>query len=119
LLILDDAPFELPGRVAVGGRLLLEDDRVARVRREAMTRRSDYFDELPGITRSHREFAAALAGRTGRPWRMRTGSCGCSAASAITSPCAGASQELTRPAARIPSGSVRQAVGFRNVLVHD
>ena len=62
LLILDDAPLELAGRVAVGGRLLFEDDRVARVRWEAMTRKV-YFDELPRITRSHREFAAAVAGR--------------------------------------------------------
>jgi hypothetical protein len=32
LLVLDDAPLELAGRVAVGGRLLFEDDQVARVR---------------------------------------------------------------------------------------
>ena len=31
LLILDDAPFELAGRVTAGGRLLFEDDRIARV----------------------------------------------------------------------------------------
>lgn len=62
LLVLDDAPLELAGRVAVGGRLLFEDDQVARVRWEAMTRKI-YFDELPRINRSHREFAAAAAGR--------------------------------------------------------
>jgi predicted nucleotidyltransferase len=62
LLILDDAPLELAGRVAVGGRLLFEDDQVARVRWEAMTRKI-YFDELPRIARSHREFAAAARAR--------------------------------------------------------
>ena len=62
LLVLDDAPLELAGRVAVSGRLLFEDDRVARVRWEAMTRKI-YFDELPRISRSHREFAAAVTAR--------------------------------------------------------
>ncbi len=54
LLILDDAPLELAGRVAVGGRLLFEDDPVARVRWEAMTRKI-YFDDRRWITRFHRE----------------------------------------------------------------
>jgi predicted nucleotidyltransferase len=62
LLVLDDAPLELAGRVAVGGRLLFDDDPVARVRWEAMTRKI-YFDELPRITRAHREFAAAVTAR--------------------------------------------------------
>lgn len=62
LLILDNAPLELAGRVAVGGRLLFQDDQVGRIRWEAMTRKI-YFDELPRITRSHREFAAAVAAR--------------------------------------------------------
>jgi predicted nucleotidyltransferase len=62
LLILDDAPLELAGRVAVGGKLLFEDDQVARVRWEAMTRKI-YFDELPRIARSHREFAASVTAR--------------------------------------------------------
>jgi uncharacterized protein len=62
LLVLDDAPLELAGRVAVGGRLLFEVDQVARVRWEAKTRKI-YFDELPRITRSHREFAAAVTAR--------------------------------------------------------
>ncbi|MEX5635032.1 nucleotidyltransferase domain-containing protein [Parafrankia sp. FMc2] len=62
LLVLDRAPLELAGRVAAGGRLLFEDDRAARVRWEAMTRKI-YFDELPRITRAHREFAAALLAR--------------------------------------------------------
>ena len=62
LLILDDAPLELAGRVAVNGRLLFEDDEVARIRWEAMTRKI-YFDELPRIARSHQEFAAAVTAR--------------------------------------------------------
>ncbi|HEY2576379.1 MAG TPA: nucleotidyltransferase domain-containing protein [Streptosporangiaceae bacterium] len=62
LLVLDRAPLELAGRVAVGGKLLFEDDPVARVRWEATTRKI-YFDELPRITRSHQEFAASVIGR--------------------------------------------------------
>ena len=62
LLVLDDAPLELAGRVATGGRLLFEDDPVARVRWEATTRKI-YFDELPRLTRAHREFAAAVTAR--------------------------------------------------------
>jgi predicted nucleotidyltransferase len=62
LLVLDDAPLEMAGRVAAGGRLLFEDAQDARVRWEAMTRKI-YFDELPRITRAHREFAAAVAAR--------------------------------------------------------
>jgi predicted nucleotidyltransferase len=62
LLVLDDAPLELAGRVAVGGRLLFDDDPVARVRWEATTRKI-YFDELPRITRAHRDFAAAVTAR--------------------------------------------------------
>lgn len=59
LLVLDQAPLELAGRVALGGRLLFEDDPVARVRWEATTRRI-YFDELPPIQRAHREFVASV-----------------------------------------------------------
>lgn len=44
LLVLDDAPLELAGRVAVGGRLLFEDDPPARVEWQARTRLV-YFDE--------------------------------------------------------------------------
>jgi predicted nucleotidyltransferase len=63
LLVLDNAPLELAGRVAAGGRLLFEDDRAARVGWEAMTRKI-YFDELPRITRAHREFVAAVLDRS-------------------------------------------------------
>lgn len=59
LLVLDRAPLELAGRVAVHGRLLFEHDVVARVRWEATTRKI-FFDELPRIRRSHAEFAASL-----------------------------------------------------------
>jgi len=62
LLVLDRAALELAGRVAVEGRLLFEDDPVSRVRWEATTRKI-YFDELPRITRAHREFAASVTGR--------------------------------------------------------
>jgi uncharacterized protein len=41
--------------------LLFDDDPVGRVRWEATTRKI-YFDELPRITRAHREFAASVTG---------------------------------------------------------
>jgi predicted nucleotidyltransferase len=62
LLVLDHAPLELAGRVAVGGKLLFDEDPVSRVRWEATTRKI-YFDELPRINRAHREFAASVTGR--------------------------------------------------------
>jgi uncharacterized protein len=65
LLVLDHAPLELAGRVAARGRLLFDDDPVSRVRWEATTRKI-YFDELPRITRAHREFAASVTGREQR-----------------------------------------------------
>ncbi len=64
LLVLDHAPLELAGRVAVHGKLLFDDDPVQRVRWEATTRKI-YFDELPRTTRAHREFAASVIGRHG------------------------------------------------------
>jgi uncharacterized protein len=63
LLVLNSAPLELAGRVAVDGVLLFEDDPAARVRWVAQTRKI-YFDERPRIERSHREFAEGL--RRGR-----------------------------------------------------
>jgi predicted nucleotidyltransferase len=63
LLVLDDAPLELAGRVALHGRLIFETDPQARVVWEATTRKI-YLDELPRITRAHREFADAV--RRGR-----------------------------------------------------
>ena len=63
LLVLNSAPLELAGRVAVNGILLFDDDPAARVPWVATTRKI-YFDELPRIERSHREFAESL--RRGR-----------------------------------------------------
>jgi len=59
LLVLDQAPLELRGRVAATGTLLFQDDDVARVRWESTTRKI-YFDELPRIRRAHDEFAASV-----------------------------------------------------------
>jgi predicted nucleotidyltransferase len=56
-LVLNHAPLEIAGRIAMTGRLLLDDDQVARVRWVATTRKI-YLDELPRIERSHREFLA-------------------------------------------------------------
>jgi uncharacterized protein len=63
LMVLNGAPLELAGRVAVDGLLLFDDDPPARVRWVAQTRKI-YFDEKPRIERSHREFAEGL--RRGR-----------------------------------------------------
>ncbi|MEV1294378.1 nucleotidyltransferase domain-containing protein [Pseudonocardia sp. NPDC049635] len=65
LLVLNDAPLELAGRVALHGRLLFDDDPPARVRWVATTRKI-YSDELPRITRAHREFLDAMRSRDGR-----------------------------------------------------
>lgn len=63
LLVLNQAPLELAGRVALEGSLLFDDDPVQRVRWLATTRKI-YADERPRIERSHREFAESL--RRGR-----------------------------------------------------
>jgi predicted nucleotidyltransferase len=63
LLVLDNAPLELAGRVALHGTLLFEEDPSTRVAWEATTRKI-YLDELPRITRAHKEFAEAV--RRGR-----------------------------------------------------
>jgi len=55
LLVLDTAPLELRGRVAVGGRLLFEDSPEERVAWQAQTRKI-YFDEEPRQRRLDREF---------------------------------------------------------------
>lgn len=62
LLVLDRAPLELAGRVALRGVLVHETDRYERVDWEAMTRKI-YLDELPRITRAHQEFLASAAAR--------------------------------------------------------
>ena len=63
LLVINRAPLLLAGRVAAHGRLLFDDDPPARVRWEATTR-TVYFDELPRMQRTDRDFAqAVLRGR--------------------------------------------------------
>ena len=63
LLVLNNAPLELAGRVAMRGTLLFEADPAKRVVWEATTRKI-YLDELPRITRAHKEFAETV--RRGR-----------------------------------------------------
>lgn len=60
LVVLNQAPLELRGRIALHGRLLFEDDAAQRVDWEAMTRKI-YLDELPRITRAHQEFLEAMS----------------------------------------------------------
>lgn len=55
VMVLNDAPLELAGRVAVDGQMLYDDDPPARVRWTATTRKI-YFDERPRFSRAHREF---------------------------------------------------------------
>ncbi|MGB7981734.1 MAG: nucleotidyltransferase domain-containing protein [Candidatus Nanopelagicales bacterium] len=62
LVILNDAPLELAGTIALEGVVLFEDDPVARVRWVATTRRI-WLDERPRFERAHREFLAAVRGR--------------------------------------------------------
>lgn len=61
LLILNQAPLEIAGRIALEGQLILDDDEVARVRWLARTRKI-YADEKYRIDRSHAEFLAAVSG---------------------------------------------------------
>ncbi|MGH9242992.1 MAG: nucleotidyltransferase domain-containing protein [Acidimicrobiales bacterium] len=58
LLVLDRAPLELAGRVALHGRLLFDDDPSTRVRWQAETRKI-YLDELPRQESATRLFARA------------------------------------------------------------
>jgi len=63
LLVLDAAPLELAGRVALRGRLLFDDDPPARVRWEAATRKI-WADEAPRGDQARRDFAKAFCGRS-------------------------------------------------------
>ena len=63
LVVLNGAPLELAGRIAVHGTILFDDDPPARVRWVASTRKI-YADERPRMLRSHREFAESV--RRGR-----------------------------------------------------
>lgn len=62
LVVLNDAPLELAGRIALHGVLLFEEDPGARVAWEATTRKI-YLDERPRLERAHREFAEAVQRR--------------------------------------------------------
>lgn len=65
LLVLDDAPLWLAGRVAQYGRLLFDDDPAARVSWQADTRLR-YLDDLPGLTERRRAALSRFAaGRRG------------------------------------------------------
>lgn len=61
LLVLDEAPLELAGRVALYGRLLFDDDPPARVRWQAQTRLM-YLDEQDRQGELDRVFLAGRAG---------------------------------------------------------
>lgn len=58
LLVLDTAPLELAGRVALHGRLLFEQDPAERVAWQATTRKI-YLDEQPRIRQARRDFVEA------------------------------------------------------------
>ena len=58
LLVLDTAPLELAGRVAMHGRLLFEADPAVRINWEATTRKI-YLDEQPRRDQARRDFAQA------------------------------------------------------------
>lgn len=60
LLVLDTAPLELAGRVALHGVLLFEQDPAERVRWEATTRKI-YLDEQPRRDRARLDFKEARA----------------------------------------------------------
>lgn len=62
LLVLDGAPLELAGRVALEGRLLFDDDSPTRVAWEATTRKL-YLDERPRMERARRDFVEGARAR--------------------------------------------------------
>ncbi len=62
LVVLNEAPMELAGTIALEGKVLFEEDQVARVRWVALTRRI-WLDERPRFERAHREFLEAVRGR--------------------------------------------------------
>ena len=59
LVVLDDAPLWLAGRVAMHGRLLFDDDPPTRVAWQADTRLV-YLDEIEAIRARQREWAEAV-----------------------------------------------------------
>ena len=60
LVVLNTAPLELAGRVALEGRVLFDDDPPARVHWVADTRKI-WLDERPRFEQAHREFLEAAA----------------------------------------------------------
>lgn len=60
LVVLNGAPLELAGRIALEGVLMFDDDPPARVRWTADTRKI-WLDERPRFERAHREFLEASA----------------------------------------------------------
>jgi len=65
LVVLDSAPLDIAGRVAMRGELLFDDDPPARVRWEATTRKI-YADERPRVERAWKDFVDATRQRIGR-----------------------------------------------------
>ena len=62
LVVIEDAPLHLAGRIALRGRLLFDDDPPARVAWEADTR-TVYLDELPYIEETTKAYLEAVASR--------------------------------------------------------
>jgi predicted nucleotidyltransferase len=62
LLLLENCPLELAGRVAMNGRLLFEADRAERVAWEATTRKI-FLDELPRLQRAAADFKMGAIAR--------------------------------------------------------
>jgi hypothetical protein len=100
LMVLDDAPLELAGRVAVSGKLLFQDDQVARIRWEAMTRRSTSTN-CRGFLAPTTSSPLPLQPGPGSRWLTKPASSASFAPSPTTSPCLEASQPPVRAAARI------------------
>jgi predicted nucleotidyltransferase len=59
LIVIDDLPVELAGRIALEGRVILDLDPVARVRWVATTRKL-WLDERPRIDRANDDFLASV-----------------------------------------------------------
>jgi predicted nucleotidyltransferase len=62
LVVLDGAPLELAGRVALHGKLLFEIDPAERVRWQALTRKI-YLDEIPRMEQARKDFVAGARAR--------------------------------------------------------
>lgn len=60
LVVLNSAPLELAGRIALDGVVIFDDDPAARVRWQADTRKI-WLDERPRYERAHRDFLETVA----------------------------------------------------------